>query len=131
ALVREAGQIPRTFSVGFREARFDESPYARLVATRAQTDHTEILLSHAEIREQLPLALAAMDQPSGDAVNTYVVSSAVHQAGMKVALSGLGGDELFAGYSTFTRLARAERYLAFWRWLPRRCRRIIAGGLRG
>src|SRR5439155_26842041 len=72
---------------------------------------TEIGLSESDLLDQLPEALAAMDQPTGDGVNTYVVSRAVHAAGIKVALSGLGGDELFAGYPTFSRLhVRSEEH---------------------
>ena len=93
ALVRDSGQVPRTFAVGFREAAFDESPYARLVAHRFKTDHVEILLGAAEVQEQIPQALAAMDQPTVDGINVFAVSSAAAKAGIRVLLSGLGGDE--------------------------------------
>ena len=71
-------------------------------------------LTGANLLDQLPAALAAMDQPTGDAVNTYVISAAVRERGLKVALSGLGGDELFAGYESFAQLPRLVRTS---RWL--------------
>ena len=91
----EMGYTPRTFSVVFAESNYDESVYARQVATRFGSEHTEIRLTEAAMLGQLPDALAAMDQPTGDGVNTYVVSRAVKEAGVTVALSGLGGDEFF------------------------------------
>jgi asparagine synthase (glutamine-hydrolysing) len=97
---------PKTFSVVFDEAQFSEAPHSRLVAEQFQTDHHEIHLTEAQLLGMLPAALAAMDQPTMDGVNTFVVSKAVKEAGVTVALSGLGGDELFAGYSTFRRAVR-------------------------
>ena len=94
---------PRTFSVVFAEEQFSEKTQARLVADKFGTEHTEIPLSEDRLIELLPDALAAMDQPTQDFVNTYVVAQAVKAAGITVALSGLGSDELFAGYPTFRR----------------------------
>jgi asparagine synthase (glutamine-hydrolysing) len=129
ALMREAGQTPRTFSVSFAEREYDEAPHARAVAARFHTDHTEIVLRDSELLDQLPVALAAMDQPSGDGVNTYVVSRAVRATGIKVALSGLGGDELFAGYPSFGRLRRAAPVLRVWGKAPSRLRTLAARGV--
>jgi asparagine synthase (glutamine-hydrolysing) len=129
-LMREAGQVPQTFSVAFAEQTYDETPHARAVAARFATDHTEIHLSESDLLDQLPDALAAMDQPTGDGVNTYVVSRAVRAAGIKVALSGLGGDELFAGYPTFSRLRRVAPFLQAWGHSPRQLRRFAAHGVR-
>ena len=107
-----------TFTVTFAEAEFDESAVARTVAQRFGTRHHEVPLSAADFLQALPDAFAAMDQPSLDGLNTFVVSRAVRAEGVKVVLSGLGGDELFAGYPSF---ARAEA-VAAWRrrapWLP-------------
>lgn len=130
ALVRAAGRTPATFSVGFAERSFDESPYARLVADRFGANHTHLELSEAALLEALPKALEAMDHPSGDGVNTYVVSRAVHEAGVKVALSGLGGDELFGGYPSFARLHRARRLLAGWGQAPQIVRGAAASVVR-
>jgi asparagine synthase (glutamine-hydrolysing) len=62
ALMRETRQVPRTFSVVFAESSYDEAQYARRVATHFATDHTEIPLTQQELLDQLPEALAAMDQ---------------------------------------------------------------------
>jgi len=99
---------PKTFSVVFDEAQFSEAPHSRLVAEQFRTDHHEIHLTEDQLLGMLPAALAAMDQPTMDGVNTFVVSKAVKEAGVTVALSGLGGDELFAGYSTFRRALRLK-----------------------
>src|SRR5262245_9732698 len=112
ALISELGYKSRTFSVIFAESSYDESVYARQVATRFSTEHTEIRLTESAMLDQLPDALSAMDQPTGDGINTYVVSQAVRNAGMTVALSGLGGDELFVGYPSFLRLEKSMKYLA-------------------
>ncbi|MGQ0829905.1 MAG: asparagine synthase (glutamine-hydrolyzing) [Bacteroidota bacterium] len=93
----------KTFSVTFDESEFSEAKYAKLIAKKFNTDHHEIKLKPADFIEQLPNALKAMDHPSGDGPNTYIVSKATKQAGITMALSGLGGDELFAGYDIFKR----------------------------
>jgi asparagine synthase (glutamine-hydrolysing) len=99
-------QRPKTFSVVFDEAGYSEAPFSRAVAERFNTDHSEIRLSEDGLLEILPGAIAAIDQPTMDGINTYVVSSAVKSKGITVALSGLGGDELFAGYPSFRRALR-------------------------
>jgi asparagine synthase (glutamine-hydrolysing) len=96
-----SGRRINTFSVTFDEPQFDESEYARSVAERFNTEHSSVRLKATDFLNELPNALAAMDSPSGDGLNTYVVSKATRNAGLKVALSGLGGDELFAGYHYF------------------------------
>ena len=92
---------PVTFNLSFEEARFDESPYARLIAEKYKTDHHEIRLSQQLLLTDLDEALSYLDTPSADGVNTFIVSRAIRQAGVTVALSGVGGDELFAGYPFF------------------------------
>ncbi len=93
----------KTFSIVFDESEFSEAKYAQLIAKKFNTDHHEIKLKPEDFIEQLPDALKAMDHPSGDGPNTYVVSKATKEAGITMALSGLGGDELFAGYDVFKR----------------------------
>ena len=98
-----SAQPPKTFSVVFDEAELSEEQYSRSVAQRFNTDHCEIRLGEDQLLEMLPEAIGALDQPSMDGVNTFVVSRVVKNAGVTVALSGLGGDELFAGYPSFRR----------------------------
>jgi asparagine synthase (glutamine-hydrolysing) len=130
-LMREAGQTPRTFCVGFSENTFDETRFARRVADRFGTEHTEILLREDDLLEQLPDALKAMDQPTGDGINTYVVARAVREAGITVALSGLGGDELFAGYPSFARLSRTAHLFRAWAHAPGSLRTLAARTVAG
>ena len=99
-------QTPQTFSIVFDEPAFSEAPFSRAVAERFQTDHREIRLTENQLIEMLPEAIAAIDQPTMDGINTFVVSKAVKSAGITVALSGLGGDELFAGYPSFRRAVK-------------------------
>ena len=104
ALMSEVGERQvATFNVAFHEDQFDESQYARHIAKLYNTDHHEIRLSADDFLAAVPDALAATDHPSGDGPNTFVVSQATKKAGITVALSGLGGDELFAGYPVFRR----------------------------
>ena len=97
-----------TFSITFNEQAYDESPYSELIAKRFNTKHTAIELSAEHFLRMMPEALHAMDHPSGDGPNTYVVSKATRDAGVKMALSGLGGDEVFAGYDVFRRMKALE-----------------------
>ncbi len=100
---RHASNPINTFSITFDEDKFSEAKYAKIIADKYQTNHHEIKLSASHFIEELPNALSAMDHPSGDGPNTYVVSGAVRKEGIKMAMSGLGGDELFAGYDVFQR----------------------------
>jgi asparagine synthase (glutamine-hydrolysing) len=101
-----------TFTITFGERDFSEAEPARAVAKRFATRHHEVAVSGRDLLDALPQAFAAMDQPSLDGLNTYTVSRAIRQNGIKVALSGLGGDELFAGYPSFRRAEAANRVWA-------------------
>lgn len=99
ALMSLAGAHPvRTFSVGFREARFDELPYARQVARRYGTDHRELVVE-PQVARRLPELLSHFDEPFGDssAIATYLVAELARQH-VTVVLTGDGGDEVFCGY---------------------------------
>ena len=113
---------PRTLSVVFDEPKYSERRYSSLAAETFHTIHTEIHLSAEQLRDQLEPALAAADQPTVDGVNTYVVARAAKLAGLKVVLSGLGGDELFAGYPSF----RWNSRLRLLRSIPAAIRRPLA-----
>jgi asparagine synthase (glutamine-hydrolysing) len=97
-------QKVRTFNVSFDEQEFSESRYAKLIAKRFNTEHHEIKLSPNDFLKDLPEAIAALDHPGGDGPNTYIVSKATKERGITMALSGVGGDELFAGYDVFKRM---------------------------
>ncbi|HWA75711.1 MAG TPA: asparagine synthase (glutamine-hydrolyzing) [Polyangiaceae bacterium] len=99
----------KTFHIGFDESKFDESVHARRVAEALGTEHSEFRLTQRHFADQIEPALASLDQPSVDAINTYFVSRAVREAGLTVALAGTGGDELFGGYRTFRDLPRGQR----------------------
>jgi asparagine synthase (glutamine-hydrolysing) len=111
----------QTFSVGFDLAEFDETAIAQEIAERYRTDHHRIQLSEEEVIHSVTEAVEKLDLPSVDAINTYIVSRAVAAHGVKVALSGLGGDELFGGYPSFRDVPR----LQFIARLPRTFRRIL------
>lgn len=114
-LMAEVSSDPvHTFSIGFDEAEFNEEHYARMVASKFRTVHTSVCLSPDVLLGALPDILASMDHPSGDGPNIYMVSRATKQAGITMALSGLGSDELFAGYGgIFARLMKYRPYGLF------------------
>ncbi len=120
---------PNTFTVSFDESEFDESKYADIIAKKFNTRHTQIRLRPEVMLDELEHALDAMDSPSGDGINTYVVSKAIHEQGIRVALSGIGGDELFAGYPIFLNYIRLQQKR--WLWdIPYKLRNL-AGTLIG
>jgi asparagine synthase (glutamine-hydrolysing) len=131
AIMAEVGKTTaNTFNVYFDEEEYDESKYAELVARKYNTTHTPIHLRPDDFLHQLVPALRAMDTPSGDGVNTYVVSKAIRNAGMTVALSGIGGDELFAGYPIFSQYLKLNSYKQIWKaaWPFRKLAAIAYGG---
>lgn len=99
-----AGETPHTFTVAVGESAFDESADAAEIARTFGAEHVQVRLAEDDLLAMLPDVLAAVDHPSGDGVNTYVVSRAAREHGITVALSGLGGDEFFGGYDSFRRL---------------------------
>ena len=119
-----------SFTLVFPGTEYDESELTRLVAQRCGTKHTEIPLEGDAIPMRLDEAIRALDQPSMDGINTYFVSWAAREVGLKVALSGLGGDELFAGYSTFSDTPKLARLTALAKFFPSPLRGATAGILR-
>ena len=115
-LMRDAGQDDiRTVTLSFAEFAGrpdDEAPSAARVARLYGTRHTNRIVSEDEFRRDLPEILAAMDQPSIDGINTWFVSKAARELGLKVAISGLGGDELFGGYPSFRDVPRMAALMA-------------------
>ncbi len=96
----------QTFTVGFDDES-SETARARTVANAFGTTHHELHLDPTTVARELPEVIARLDQPTIDAVNSFYVSRAVAATGIKAVLSGAGGDELFGGYPSFTRLPRA------------------------
>jgi len=127
--VRASAAPIKTFNVAFDEAEYDESPHARAVAAALGTEHVEVRLTEQEFRRSLPQALDGLDQPTFDALNTWVVSRAVRAAGVTVALAGTGGDELFGGYSSFAELPSIGRKSRLASAVPTRVARRLAGAL--
>ncbi|MFY7965052.1 MAG: asparagine synthase (glutamine-hydrolyzing) [Chitinophagaceae bacterium] len=117
---------PETFNIAFEEKEFDESSYAELVAKKFNTNHHKLILKPQDFLDELPNALQAMDIPSGDGVNSYVVSKAIVSKGIKVAMSGVGGDELFAGYPSFLQWHKLNKHN--WIWNIHSSLRGIASG---
>lgn len=111
----------QTFSVGFDVEEFDESAIALEIAQRYRTDHHRLQLAEEEVIHSVTEAVEKLDLPSVDAINTYIVSRAVAKHGVKVALSGLGGDELFGGYASFRDVPKLKLLAR----LPRGLRRLI------
>lgn len=115
ALMARVSSTPvNTFNICFREEEFDESKWAQMVARKYNTHHQSIELKPAHFLDELTNALDAMDSPSGDGINSYVVSKAVRQQGITVALSGVGGDELFAGYPFFPTYYKIRQRSQVW-----------------
>jgi asparagine synthase (glutamine-hydrolysing) len=129
---------PRAITLAFDEfggTAEDEAPLARQVAERYGAEHIVRRVDEREFQTDLPEIIKAMDQPSIDGVNTWFVAKAAREAGLKVALSGLGGDELLAGYPSFVDLPRWRRRLGPFAavpglgWTARALARALAPGL--
>ena len=134
ALMAQRGaQRVRTFSVGFDAGppRLNELAFARRTAERLGTAHSEIVVSGAEIAHDIDRFIAAIDQPSFDGINTFLVAQAARRGGLTVALSGLGGDEVFGGYNIFRIIDRGWRWVRAWSQLPPRLRARLAAAAAG
>jgi asparagine synthase (glutamine-hydrolysing) len=117
----------RTFSVGYAEAPFDERPFARIVAEQYGTEHEELIVSAADARPLLPRLGALLDEPLADMsfVPLYLLARAARRS-VTVALTGDGGDELFAGYQTMA----ADWWHRLFDRLPGSVRGALASGAR-
>jgi len=105
----------RSLTLGFDTMRgtpLDETPLAELLATLYGAEHRSYYVGRETFQQERPALMEAMDQPTVDGVNTYFVSRMCKHAGFKVALSGLGGDELFAGYPSYRQVPRIVESLA-------------------
>ena len=110
SMMREVGhQKIKTISVTFPGNKLDESKYSNLAAKKYETDHFEYRLEEKELIDDFEKIIESMDQPTIDGINTYFVSKAAASFGLKVVLSGLGGDELFGGYPSFINIPKYQR----------------------
>lgn len=119
-------QTVSTFTITFEDEKFSEAKYARLIAEKFKTNHHEIKLHPDELLHVLPSALQAMDHPGGDGPNTWLVSRVTKDKGISMALTGLGGDELFAGYDVFKQMnnLKSREWLQYF---PKLLRKAGAG----
>jgi asparagine synthase (glutamine-hydrolysing) len=129
AVLSHNGVRANTFSLVFQEEEFNEGQYSREIAHRFGSEHHEIRVSQQDTLAAMPEALCAMDQPTIDGINTYLVSAKTRAAGVKVALTGLGADELFAGYSNFRRVPRMEAFSERFGRLPKLVRRPFSASV--
>jgi asparagine synthase (glutamine-hydrolysing) len=122
-------QRVKTFTMGFDEAGFDESPHARAVADHLATDHHEMRVTSKMAQDVIPLLPWMYDEPFADSsqIPTYLVCKAVRQ-NVTVALSGDGGDELFGGYNRYFWGPRVWNRLS---WLPFSARRLLGHAIEG
>src|SRR5438477_2479845 len=119
ALAAEQRGDLRTVTLGFEEYKGtaeDEVPLAEQFARRCGAKHQTIWVSRADFEAERDHLFESMDRPSTDGVNTFFVSLAAKRAGLKVALSGVGGDELFASYPSFQEIPRSVRWLKGFHW---------------
>ncbi|TAJ87525.1 asparagine synthase (glutamine-hydrolyzing) [Reyranella sp.] len=115
--VRNVSAVTLAFAE-FKGLPLDEAPLAAEVAARYGARHIVRTVDHAEFEHDLPALLDAMDLPTIDGINTWFVAKAAREAGIKVALSGLGADECFGGYPSFTDVPRSVRWLRPVSWVP-------------
>lgn len=115
-----------SFTLAFPGTPYNEADAARAVAAHCGTEHKEIPLEGDAVVRRIEEALGALDQPTMDGINAYFVSWAAREAGLKVALSGLGGDELFAGYSNFADTARMRSLIRTAWFIPNVLRKVTA-----
>ncbi|MCF8261504.1 MAG: asparagine synthase (glutamine-hydrolyzing) [Melioribacteraceae bacterium] len=102
----------KTFSINFEYEEFSEAQYSREISKLYGTEHNEITISADDIIQNIGHAISQIDHPTGDAINNFIISEKTKNAGITMALSGLGGDELFAGYDYFRQNLILHKYSA-------------------
>jgi asparagine synthase (glutamine-hydrolysing) len=124
-MARVSSRPVKTFSIGFRAEQFNEAEYARLVAERFSTDHHELILD-PNLEETLTFLSQMMEEPFGDSsmLPTYYVSRMARER-VTVALSGDGGDELFAGYDRYLTAMQRRKFDGLPRWLGQVYRDLV------
>ncbi len=115
----------KTFHISFDESEFSEALYAKIISKKFGTEHHEFRLTPNDFLQKLPDALQALDHPSGDGPNSWLVSRITRENGITMALSGLGGDELFAGYPIFNHSMLLNQMSFLWK-IPVKYRLMLA-----
>jgi asparagine synthase (glutamine-hydrolysing) len=128
-MTQAGGARLKTFSIDFEERGYSEAASAEATAQFFGTEHQARILTGREAAQDIEKLLASYDQPTGDGVNTYYVSQMARAGGVKVALSGLGGDELFGGYPSFRNLPRISRWLPAWNATPKKLQSAVIARL--
>ena len=116
-----------TLSLTFDDADFDESKFQQIMVKKLSSRHSSKQITEQAFQEQSNEILQAMDQPSADGINTWLVAKLAKAQGLKAVLSGLGGDELFGGYPSFKRMRLLKKLnallpkfaLKLFRYLPK------------
>jgi asparagine synthase (glutamine-hydrolysing) len=128
-MARVSGNVLKTFSIGFEEDDYSEADFAETTAHHIGAVHHTRMLTGDEVARDMNSIMSSYDQPTGDGINTYYASQTAQAGGVKVALSGLGGDELFGGYPSFRSVPRLGRVLPAWLRIPRPARALMLMGL--
>ena len=120
---RQSERPIKTFTLSFPEVpEMSEGSRAAAIAKRLGTEHHPIELTEAELNGELPSYFQAMDQPSDDGLNVYLISKAVAAHGVKTCMHGVGGDELFGGYPSFKQLPVARNFV----FVPQAIRTMVS-----
>lgn len=114
-----------SFSVDFEEKDWSEGDFSKKTAEKLKINHTEITLSEEKLKLIITRAVSSLDQPSIDGINVFALSELVRKQGIKVAISGQGGDEIFAGYSTFKHLPLIVKFNKILRKMPKIFKKLI------
>jgi asparagine synthase (glutamine-hydrolysing) len=119
-LVADQFSNVKTLSVGFEDgpSKLNELALAKQTSNYFGTDHSEFILNGSYVESRIEKIISHMDSPSFDGINTFIVSEMAKKSGLTVALSGLGGDELFGGYEIFNFYPKYMPLLPYWNKIP-------------